>query len=432
MQTQNKHHYLGIDFGTTGCRAIVINSSKQIVANAKVLYPASAIANNPKNPKHHEQDPQLWWNSFKELISQLERITDLRVIKRLSLDATSGTILLADQNGQPMSPALMYNDARAESEATEIRQLEPANAALHSSSSGIAKMLWLKRHYQPVTTTQYLHQADWIIGQLSGNYSITDYNNALKSGIDLETKQWPSWIEQLDIKRHQLANITAPGTTVGLIKKTLATELGFSSQLEIRTGCTDSTAAVIATGATNIGDAVSSLGSTLVVKIISDKALFNSEFGIYSQPFKGNFLVGGGSNSGGVVLKHFFTIAQMQQMSNKIDLSTTTGVNYYPLLHDGERFPFNDANYPARLSPRPEDDIEFFKGLLEGITEIEHLCYQRLQEMGCPEVKQIFSMGGGSHNPVWTQMRQARLNIPIITPDNSEAAYGAALIAHQH
>ncbi len=385
----------------------------------------------PEHPEQHEQDPQLWWNSFKELISQLQSKVDLTTIQRLALDATSGTILLAHNDGKPMSPALMYNDARAELEATEIRKLEPDNAALHSSSSGIAKMLWLKQHYQPTKTDKYLHQADWIIGQLTGNYAITDYNNALKSGINLKTKQWPDWIAQLEIQRQQLPDITEPGSTVAIIKTELAIELGFSKQLTIVSGCTDSTAAVIATGANKIGEAISSLGSTLVVKIVSDIAISNSEFGIYSQPYNGNYLVGGGSNSGGAVLKHFFSPKQMRQLSQSINLSQSTGLNYYPLLRDGERFPFNDANYPARLLPRPEDDVEFFKAMLEGITEIEYQCYQRLKDMGCPEVTKIFTMGGGSQNTVWTQMRQTRLQVPIITPDNTEAAYGAALIAHQ-
>jgi sugar (pentulose or hexulose) kinase len=371
----------------------------------------------------------LWWTSFKTLVSQLQSQIDLTTIQRLALDATSGTVLIANQQGHAISPALMYNDARADLEAKEIQLLEPTNTALHNSSSGLAKILWLKRHYQPVQTDKFLHQADWIIGQLTGIYGITDYNNALKSGIDLRTKQWPNWFTQLGILQ-QLPVVTEPGTMVGLIKTKLASELGFSPQLSIVTGSTDSTAAVIATGASNIGDAISSLGSTLVVKIISNKAISNSKFGIYSQPYNGNFLVGGGSNTGGSVLKHFFSPNQMRQMSEIINSAQSTGLNYYPLLRDGERFPINDSNYPARLAPRPENDVEFFKGMLEGIAEIEYQCYQRLKEIGCPKVTRIFNMGGGSQNTVWTQMRQTRLQIPIITPTNTEAAYGSAILAY--
>jgi len=427
VQTQLNKYYLGVDFGTSGCRAIVINQDKEIIASATVSY-----QHQQTQSVKQEQDPHLWWNSFEQLITQLNSKFEVTSIGCLALDATSGTVLLANQNGEPISKALMYNDTRAENECSEIQKLVPNNAAIHNSSSGIAKMLWLRRRYQPKSSDKFLHQADWLVGQLTGNYDITDYNNALKSGIDITTKKWPFWIESLGIFQQQLPIITKPGTTVGLIKTSLASQFGFSSQLRIVTGCTDSTAAVIATGANKIGDAITSLGSTLVVKIISDKAISNSEFGIYSQPYNGNYLVGGGSNSGGAVLKHFFSPTQMRQMSKLIKLknSKPTGLNYYPLLQNGERFPFNDANHPALISPRPDNDVEFFKGLLEGIAEIEYLCYQRLKELGCPKINKIYNMGGGSQNSVWTQMRQSRLQIPIITPDNTEAAYGAALLAH--
>jgi len=417
---------MGIDFGTTGCRAIIIDKQKHVICSDRISY---QIKQTPQNSDQHIQDPLLWWNSFLLVINKLAQQVDLACIERLSLDATSGTILLVNKQGKPISEALMYNDNRAQLESDEIQKIVPNNAAVHSSSSGIAKMLWLKRHYQPAATDKFLHQADWLIGQLTTNYNITDYNNALKSGMEITSKQWPSWIETLGIQHQQLAVITKPGTTIGIINSSLAKQLGFSKYLQIVSGCTDSTAAVIATGAKSIGDAITSLGSSLVVKIISNKAISDSQFGIYSQPYENKYLVGGSSNSGGAVLKHFFSTKQMSKMSKLIDIKKSTNLNYYPLLKNGERFPVNDPHYPAKLSPRPEHDTEFFQALLEGITEIEYLCYQRLQQLGCPTVTKIYSMGGGSQNNSWTQMRQSRLQVPIHIPINTEAAYGAALLA---
>ncbi len=419
-------NYLGIDFGTSGCRAVVINQEKHIIASAEISYPLSTTQSNGR----HEQDPHCWWLNFIQLINKLSNEIDLITISTLALDATSGTVLLADKEGHPISPAIMYNDNRAESEAAQIKKLVPDNAAIHNSSSGIAKILWLQQHYQAKSSDLYLHQTDWLLGQITGNYTVTDYNNALKSGLDIISLQWPAWIQQLGVTQQQLPTITTPGTFLGTMKPNLASQLGFTAQLAVVTGCTDSTAAVKATGAYKIGDAVTSLGSSLVIKIISDKTISNSKYGIYSQPYDGNYLVGGSSNSGGAVLKHFFTTTQMQQMSSKINPDKTTGLNYYPLLHNGERFPFNDSLHPARLLPRPDDDIQFFQAMLEGIADIEHQCYQRLKEIGCPQVNQIFSVGGGSHNKVWTQIRQSRFAIPILTPEYTDAAYGSALLAH--
>jgi len=425
----DSRYFLGIDFGTSGCRAIVINPKLQTTASAFVEYPACEKLVIDNSSYNHEQDPQLWWSSFIELMSQLSSQCDLTTISHLALDATSGTVLLANPDGSPISHALMYNDARATIESDEIQTLVPDNAAVHGTSSGIAKMLWLKRHYQPQSNDRYLHQADWLVGQLTGNYAITDYNNALKSGLDITTKQWQPWLQQIGIQSQQLPHITAPGTDVGIIQASVAQQTGLSPQLKIVSGCTDSTAAVIATGANNIGDAITSIGSTLVVKILSDRVITNSKYGIYSQPYQGRYLVGGSSNSGAAVLKHFFSTTQMQQMTRLINPATSTGLNYYPLLENGERFPISDPNYPTRLSPRPDTDIEFFKGMLEGIAEIEFQCYQRLKELGCPDVKKIYNVGGGSQNEIWTEIRQSRLQIPILSCTNTEAAFGSALLA---
>ena len=199
----------------------------------------------------------------------------------------------------------------------------------------------------------------------------------------------------------------------------------------LRAGTTDSTAAVIATGARDVGDAVTSLGSTLVMKVISDKPIFDSASGIYSQPLGSLWLVGGGSNSGGAVLRQFFTDQQMQAMSQGLDPQNDTGLQYYPLNKMGERFPINDPQLAPHLSPRPQDEVTFFQGLLEGMARIEYNAYQRLQELGAPYPKRVFSVGGGASNEKWMQIRQRYLQTDMHPFQQRSAAYGSALLARQ-
>ena len=196
-------------------------------------------------------------------------------------------------------------------------------------------------------------------------------------------------------------------------------------------GTTDSTAAIFATGAQQVGDAVTSLGSTLVCKVISDTPVFAAEYGIYSQPFGDNWLVGGASNSGGAVLRQYFTDTQMQQLSEYIDPVQATGLDYYPLPATGERFPVNDPALEPRMTPRPADDAIFFQGLLEGIARIEYNGYRLLHELGAPYPASVRSVGGGAKNPAWTRIRSRLLNTSMYDPDHTEAAYGSALLARQ-
>jgi xylulokinase len=173
---------------------------------------------------------------------------------------------------------------------------------------------------------------------------------------------------------------------------------------------------------------VTSLGSTLVVKLISDKPLFIPDQGVYSHRLADKWLVGGASNTGGAVLKHYFDKQQLESLSEEIILDSTPA-DYYPLLTAGERFPINNPNLQARLTPRPENDAEFLHGMLAGIAKIEQQTYQALQQAGASPLTSIRTIGGGSINRTWQTIRQQHITVPFITPQNTEAAYGTALLA---
>ena len=196
-------------------------------------------------------------------------------------------------------------------------------------------------------------------------------------------------------------------------------------------GTTDSTAAFIATGAQNPGDAVTSLGSTLVVKVLSTQPVFAPEVGVYSHRLDDRWLVGGASNSGGAVLRQFFTPAQIDALTSQLKPETPTKLDYYPLCGIGERFPSNDPELRPCLTPRPDDDAVFLQGMLEGIARIEHRGYELLHQLGAPYPTSVRSVGGGAVNQMWTQIRAGMLGVPMLAAAQTQAAYGAALLARQ-
>ena len=185
----------------------------------------------------------------------------------------------------------------------------------------------------------------------------------------------------------------------------------------------------MATGATEIGDGVTSLGSTLVVKILSDHPVFAPEYGIYSHRIGDQWLPGGASNTGGNVLTHFFSDEELIRHSRNLDPETQINLDYYPLLKAGERFPINDPAFPPRLEPRPPDDQTFLHGLLLGMSKVEALAYNRLKELGGPDLKSLRTVGGGSKNSVWTALRQKQTPVPMQNVASDQAAAGAARLA---
>ncbi len=325
----------------------------------------------------------------------------------------------------------MYNDARASEQLSRIQSIAPADSPVNAITAGLPKLLWLAEQAQHLPVHHIMHQADWITCQFTQRAGVSDTNNCLKSGYDPITQAWPDWIEQLGIRKSWLPTVLAPGKPVGRIHPKVATALGLSVDVLIVSGTTDSTAAIFATGAQQVGDAVTSLGSTLVCKVISDKPVSATQFGVYSQPYGEHWLVGGASNSGGAVLRQFFTDTQMQQMSEKLDPAHPTGLTYYPLPATGERFPVNDPELKPQLIPRPDNDVIFFQGLLEGIAQIEYNGYRLLHELGAPYPVSVRTVGGGAKNNAWTQIRSRLLKTRMLDAIQSEAAFGSALLAKQ-
>jgi len=202
--------------------------------------------------------------------------------------------------------------------------------------------------------------------------------------------------------------------------------LGLPPECRYFAGTTDGCASFLATGASNIGDGVTALGSTLVVKLACAQPINAANYGIYSHRVLDFWLAGGASNSGGAVIRTFFDGDQLKAMTPKLRPDAPTGLAYYPLPGRGERFPINDPAYPPRLKPRPADDLTFFQAILEGITAIEKSGYDRLAELGGPRVLSIRTVGGGAANPAWAKMRENALGVPFLASRSAEASVGAA------
>jgi sugar (pentulose or hexulose) kinase len=119
----------------------------------------------------------------------------------------------------------------------------------------------------------------------------------------------------------------------------------------------------------------------------------------------------------------------MRALEPAVKPDEPTGLDYYPLPGPGERFPINDPALQPRIAPRPADDATFFQALLEGIAGIEALGYARLAELGGPALKSVRTVGGGARNAALAAIRARRLGVPLIAPDEEEAAVGAARLA---
>lgn len=431
---------LGIDFGTSGARAILLRcdqTSTEVLAPGPYAHKTTAkiIAQSSYQWAAGEVNcPAVWRQTLDKLLVAIA--PSLRAqINRIAINGTSATVLLCDHAAQPLTPALLYNDARARSAVAEIQAIAPPASPTLSATSSLAKALWWHHTLDMPTRNQvaYLaHQADWLAALLHGHPPVSDYHNALKLGYDVRSLTYPDWLLSLPIAPW-LPAVQVPGSVIAPVSPAIAARFSLPPTCQICAGTTDSIAAFLASGAHQPGEAVTSLGSTLVLKLLSREPVDHPAFGIYSHRLGNLWLVGGASNTGGAVLQQFFTPDQLktlsQQIAREIDLSQPSLLNYYPLTSPGERFPINDPDYRPRLTPRPAQASAFLHGLLDSMARIEAEGYQKLNDLGAPALTQVYTAGGGAKNPTWQTLRQRYLGVTVRAAAQTEAAYGTAQLA---
>lgn len=409
--------YLGIDFGTSGARAIAIDSEQNVVDTQQSNF----------NNISSERLAKIWQETLFSLISQIPLAIKSN-LRAIAINGTSSTVLLCDERGQPITEPLLYNDLRGKEVLSQIEAIAPTNHVVIGATSTLAKLIWWSKQSYFDRGRYLLHQADWLAYLLHSRLGVSDYHNALKLGYDVDNLCYPQWLQDLPFS-WLYPQVFAPGTDVDTVAKANCQLLGLPDRCIVKTGTTDSIAAFLASGANQPGEAVTSLGSTLVLKLLSQTKITAAEFGIYSHKLGKLWLAGGASNTGGAVLKHFFSSQELAQLSERIDPAIPSSLKYYPLLKPGERFPINDPNLSPQLQPRPNKPEEFLYGLLESMSRIEALGYQKLQSLGADSIIRVYTAGGGAKNAVWSQIRQRHLHARVVRAKSTEAAYGTALLA---
>jgi sugar (pentulose or hexulose) kinase len=412
---------LGIDVGTSGVRAAAIDQAARVVAFAASAMPAAL-----RDGHHITQDSAFWDRGLDDAMTRLASAVDLARVRAIAVDGTSGTLVGVDDRGVPVTAGSLYNDRADDASIAAIERAAPAHAAVHGVTSPLARAMRLLR---AGGVAKILHQADWVAGQFSGRFDISDESNSLKTGYDPVARAWPEWIAAMGIEPGYLPEVVPAGTIIGQVSAEAAKRFGLLTRAIVVAGATDGCAAFLATGADKPGDAVTSLGSTLVVKLASEQPLFAPGYGIYSHRIGDLWLAGGASNTGGAVLAQFFTAEGIRETSRRIDPDVATGLDYYPLPAPGERFPINDPAFEPRMMPRPQDDAVFLKALFEGIAKIEALGYRRLAELGGPQLSCVTTVGGGAANETWRRIRATALGVPVLSSECDEAAVGVARLA---
>jgi D-ribulokinase len=442
-RADNADCVIGVDLGSQGVRGMAVAGNGTVVAHASVPWPSQTLRTGPAGT--FEQDAEEWWRATCKVLSQIgDQLAAVRVtpdvVKALCVAGTSGTFVLLDSSSRPLRLALMYSDSRAVAEADRCNSvLSDLTAKLgyrFNASFALPKLLWLYEH-EPETwahTALIAHQVDYIIGQLTGVWGVSDYTNALKTGYDLLAGRYPPEIATEGLSLKRLPHIVSPGTPLGLLMPSVANAVKLSRHTLVVAGLTDGCASQFAAGATEPGEWVSSLGTTLIIKGVSTELVKDPQGRIYCHrhPERG-WLPGGASNTGGQVLAHHFPAADLAAYDRCAAALVPTTLLAYPLVGQGERFPFVAPDAKGfivgewnQVSSQPD---LVYAAYLEGVALLERLAYEVITDLGAPVVGPIRTVGGGARSQLWLRIRSSVCNRPFIVPEGADTAMGAAILA---
>lgn len=424
--------WAGIDVGTQSVRVTVLGEDGHRVATGRWR-----LRSQRRAPRRHEQRPEEWWEATVAACRQVADTVDLSGLQALAICSTSGTVLLADEHGTPLTPAVMYDDDRGAAHVPAARDAAPdrwrALGVTIQASWGLPKTLEL------LATTpgardggvRLMHCADFLGSRLCGTAVATDTSHALKSGYDALAGEWPrSAVAALNLPPGLLPDVVRPGTTLGAIGPAVAAETGLPAGARVVAGMTDGCAAQIAANALRAGDGVSVLGTTLILKGVSDRPVHDPAGAVYAHAHPdGGWLPGGASNVGARALQAAFPGRELAELDGLAQSREPAGGAIYPLIEPGERFPFYRPDAEPLQTGTLTDEVDRYAALLQGVAFVERLGMVALGRLGAPITGRLALTGGGTRSRYWTQLRADVLGRPVELPVTPEPSVGMAVLA---
>jgi D-ribulokinase len=422
--------WVGLDLGTQSVRALAVSASGHVAGSG------SRPLRSRRDGDRHEQDPEGWWEAVADACRAAVNELAPERISGVAIDGTSGTVLLVDSTGAPLTPGLMYDDSRATGQA---ERADEAGRAVWSSLGyrvqpgwGLPKLLWmLEERPELAHGARLAHQPDLITRRLIGHEVPTDTSHALKTGYDLIHDSWPhELLERLGVPEGLLPEVVRSGSPLGEVSEKAAGQTGLPAGTPVIAGMTDSCAAQLGAGALSEGSWNSVLGTTLALKGVSSELIRDPNGVLYCHRAPdGGWLPGGASSAGAGVLSAEFPGRDLDELGRRAASHEETGVLAYPLLSRGERFPFVAPEAESFLLGEPASESEHFAALVRGIACVERLCFDYVDLLGAPVDGELSFTGGAARNRYLCQLRADVLGRPVRLLENAESALGMAVLA---
>lgn len=444
---------LGLDIGTTGCKAALYESTGNCVGAG---YRKHAMST--PQPSWVEEDPDEWWEKSAQAIREAISVAGANAsdIRGVSVSGSNALIAMGS-DGEVLCPAIMQLDLRTAALAQAMRQTIDARIVFELAGNRIApsmfsglSMCWLRENLPEVyqNTWKFLSPTGFLTYRLCGK-AVMDYTRASTTLLfDIRRKRWARrLIDLFHLDENKLPDLTASDAVVGHVHEQAAKLTGLQVGTPVAGGCQDSVAAAVGCGCNQAGKALLILGTVARICIPLSSASFNEALLNVSFLDEPPYLSNGGTVSGGLSVRwaldtftpHLKAEAKQRGVSAYALFDEwaarapkgSDSLIYLPYLN-GERAPIWDSN--ARgvffgLTPR-HDSRHFARATMEGVAYAVRQSVESINLREEDTRKAVLLSGGGANSLIWCQIFADVLGRPVAVTANSESeTSGAAFIA---
>ncbi|MBE6541585.1 MAG: hypothetical protein E7672_03980 [Ruminococcaceae bacterium] len=416
---------MGIDIGTTSVKTGVFNESLEQKISLSADYTLDAHGDIV------EFDGEKYWDIVR---GEIEKVRAELSVDALSVDTQCETLILTDENGTPVRPAIVWLDNRADEEAKIIeahfghkRVYEVTGQPEITATWPACKLLWVKRHEPEIwaKTKKVFLLEDWILYKMTGKFVSEKTLQSSTIYFDIHKAEW--WDEMLDfvgIDKNMLPTLYSSAECIGEYNGT-----------KVVTGAIDQIAGAIGAGVVKKGIVSEMTGTTMVIFMPSDTVPEYDEKSIVPchYNFDDKYCLLSWTPTAGMALKWFknalcenFSFAELDELAESVPPGSD-GVTFLPYLCGSTMPKYNPAARGSFTGLTTEHTrAHFVRSVMESVS---CMLKSNLDYLGL-DAQEIRAMGGGANSPFWCQMKADMTGKRLVTLKNKETAcLGSAILA---
>lgn len=434
--------HLGIDLGTSGVKAVLIDGAQTLIAQA-----TAPLEVHRPHPLWSEQDPEDWWTATNRAIADLKAAHPqaMAAVRAVGLSGQMHGATLLDRANRVLRPAILWNDGRSGAECAELERRAPNLRAITGNRAmpgfTAPKLLWIAAHEPNVfaATAKILLPKDYLRLRMTGDHASDLSDSAGTLWLDVGARAWsPAMLEATGLREAHMPRLFEGSQPTGILRAEVAADWGVPAGTIVAAGAGDNAAGAVGAGVVAPGTAFLSLGTSGVLFVSGDRFAPNPERGVHGfcHALPGRW------HQMSVILSAASSIGFAARLTGCADEATllkdaeSQSADIGPLVFlpylSGERTPHNDPSAKGVLFGLTHDTTRgaLARAVLEGVAFAFKDGLEALEEAGTT-VGRLLVIGGGARSALWGRILASVLDRPLDYPTGAEVgpAFGAARLA---